>query len=80
VDAFEKAVSQFVGAQYAVAVSSGTAALHSAMYAIGIGAGEEVIVPSMTFAATANAVVFQGGAPIFCDVDADTLLINPSLI
>jgi len=80
VDAFEKAVAEFVGAEYGVAVSSGTAALHTAMYAVGIGPGDEVIVPSMTFAATANAVVFQGAAPVFCDVDTDTLLINPNLI
>jgi perosamine synthetase len=80
VDAFEEAVAEFVEAEYAVAVSSGTAALHTAMYAIGVGPGDEVIVPSMTFAATANVVVFQGAAPIFCDVDAETLLINPDII
>lgn len=80
VDAFEKAVAEFVGAKYAVAVSSGTAALHTAMYAIGIEADDEVIVPPMTFAATANAVVFRGATPVFCDVDADTLLIDHSLV
>ena len=80
IDAFEKAVAEFVGAQYSVAVSSGTAALHTAMYAAGIKTGDEVIVPTMTFAATANAVVFQGGTAVFCDVDAETLLIDPSLI
>ena len=80
VDAFEKAVAEFVSAEYGVAVSSGTAALHTAMFAIGIGPGDEVIVPSMTFAATANAIVFQGATPVFCDVDSDTLLIDPNLI
>ena len=75
---FEQAVTDFVGAKYAVAVNSGTAALHAAMYAIGIGPGDEVILPPMTFAATANAVVFQGGTPVFADVDPDTLLINPN--
>lgn len=80
VDKFEKAITEFVGAEHAVAVSSGTAALHTAMYSIGIGAGDEVIVPCMTFAATANAVVFQGAVPVFCDVDADSLLIDPALI
>ena len=80
VDAFEKAVTEFVGAEYGVAVSSGTAALHTAMYAIGIGPGDEAIVPSMTFAATANAVVFQDATPVFCDVSADTLLIDPKLV
>ena len=74
---FEEAVAQFVGAQEAVAVNSGTAALHAAMYAIGIGPGDEVILPPMTFVATANSVVFQGGTPVFADVDPDTLLIDP---
>src|SRR5512137_2544498 len=68
VERFEKAVADFVGSKYAVAVSSGTAALHAAMAAAGIGPGDEVIVPTMTFAATANAVVFQGGRPVFVDV------------
>ena len=76
VEAFEKAVAHFVGAKYGVAVSNGTAALHTAVYAAGIGPGDEVIVPPMTFAATANAVVFQGGTPVFADVGTDTLLIN----
>jgi perosamine synthetase len=77
---FEQAVADYVGAKYAVAVSNGTAALHAAMYAIGIGPGDEVIVPPMTFAATANCVVFQGGTPIFADVDSDTLLIDPAKV
>jgi len=76
VEAFEQAVAEFVGARYAVAVSSGTAALHAAMYAAGIGQGDEVIVPAMTFAATANAVVFQGGKPVFADVHPETLLVD----
>lgn len=77
---FERAVADFVGAQHAVAVSSGTAALHCAMYAIGIGPGDEVILPPMTFAATANAVLFQGGVPVFVDVDPDTLLLDPNQV
>jgi perosamine synthetase len=60
-----------------VAVANGTAALHAAMFAAGIGPGDEVIVPAMTFAATANAVVFQGGTPVFSDVDPETLLLDP---
>jgi len=80
VEKFEQAVADFVGAEYAVAVSSGTAALHAAMYAVGIGPGDEVIVPSMTFAATANAVVFQGGTPVFVDVEESTLLIDPAMV
>lgn len=75
---FEKSLAEYVGTKYAVAVSSGTAALHAAMYAIVIGPGDEVIVPPMTFAATANCVVFQGGTPVFTDVDPDTLLLDPS--
>lgn len=75
---FETAVAAFCGASQAVAVSSGTAALHAVMHAIGIGPGDEVIVPAMTFAATANCVVYQGGTPVFADVDPDTLLIDPA--
>jgi perosamine synthetase len=74
---FEKALAHYVGAKFAIAVSSGTAALHSAMYALGIGPGHEVIVPTMTFAASANCVVYQGGTPVFVDVAPDTLLIDP---
>lgn len=75
---FERAFAEYVGAEHAVAVSSGTAALHAAMYALEIGPEDEVIVPAMTFASTANSVVFQGGTPIFCDVDPGTLLIDVS--
>lgn len=77
---FEAAVCAFTGAQYGVAVSSGTAALHATMAAIGVGPDDEVIVPAMTFAATANAVVYQGGTPVFADVEADTLLIDPASV
>jgi perosamine synthetase len=77
---FEEAFSDFVGAEEAVAVSNGTAALHAAMHAIGIGPGDEVIVPPMTFAASANCVVFQGGTPVFADVDPDTLLLDPAQV
>lgn len=80
VEKFEEAIANFVGAKYAVGVSSGTAALHAAMYAIGIGPGDEVIVPAMTFVATANAVVFQGGIPVFADVDPNMLLIDPAKV
>lgn len=76
VEQFEKAVCDYVGVVYGVAVSSGTAALHAAMFAINFKPGAEVIVPAITFAATVNCVVFQGGKPVFCDVDPDTLLID----
>ena len=77
---FEQAFADFVGAREAVAVSNGTAALHAAMYAVGIGPGDEVIVPPMTFAASANCVVFQGGTPVFADVDRDMLLLDPAQV
>ena len=77
VSKFENILADFVGAEYAVAVSNGTAALHTAMYALNIGPGDEVIVPAITFAATANCIVFQGGTPVFADVAPDTLLIDP---
>ncbi|MFC2095148.1 UDP-4-amino-4,6-dideoxy-N-acetyl-beta-L-altrosamine transaminase [Candidatus Bipolaricaulota bacterium] len=75
---FEKAFADVVGAKEAVAVSNGTAALHAAVHAIGIEQGDEVIVSPMTFVATANCVVFEGGTPVFSDVDPDTLLIDPA--
>jgi len=80
VEAFEQAVADYVGAKYAVAVSNGTAALHSAMFALGIGPGDEVIVPPITFAATANCILYQGGTPVFADVDPDTLLLDPEQV
>jgi len=75
--AFEEMFADYVGSKEAVVVSNGTAALHASMYAAGIKDGDEVIVPAMTFAASANCVVFQGGTPIFADVKDDTLLIDP---
>ena len=73
---FEQAVADYVGAKHAGAVSSGTAALHAAMFALGIEPGDEVIVPAMTFAATVNCVLYQGGTPVFADVDPNTLLLD----
>src|SRR5439155_19817689 len=75
---FEPAFAEQTGAKDAVAVSSGTAALHGCMHALGITAGDEVIVPAMTFAASANCVVYQGGTPVFVDVEPDTLLLDPA--
>jgi len=80
VEAFEEKFADFVGTKEAVAVSNGTAALHAAMRAIGIGPGDEVIVPTLTFAATANSVVFEGGTPVFADVDPETLLLDPQSV
>lgn len=80
VEVFENKFANFVGARHAVAVSNGTAALHASMYALNIQPGDEVIVSPMTFAASANCVVFQGGTPVFADVDKDTLLIDPAKV
>jgi len=74
---FENAVAEHVGARHAVAVSSATAALHLAMHALGIGPGDEVVVPSLTFIATANAVVQCGAEPVFADVDEATFNLDP---
>lgn len=78
VERFEEAMCDFVGGAHGVAVSNGTAALHTAVHALGIGPGDEVIVPPMTFAATANAVLYAGGMPVFADVDPGTLCIDPA--
>jgi len=76
VSQFEGMFAHCVGAEFAVSLSSGTAALHAAMNAVGIGPGDAVVVPTMTFVATAHAVVACGGVPLFCDVNPDTLLID----
>ena len=76
IERFEKQLAEAAGTKYAVAVSSGTAALHAAYAATGIGKGDEVIVPAMTFAATANAVLYLGAVPVFADVDPATGLID----
>lgn len=77
---FEEKVAEYVGAKYAVAVANGTAALHMACYAAGIKEGDEVIVSSMTFAASANAVLYCGGTPVFADIDPLTYNIDPEEI
>lgn len=75
---FEAALAARVGARHAVVVSSGTAALHAATYAAGIKPGDEVIAPPLTFAATTNAILYQGGTPVFADVRPDTLTVDPA--
>jgi dTDP-4-amino-4,6-dideoxygalactose transaminase len=80
VDAFEREVAARVGVAHAVAVSSGTAALHLALLSLGVGAGDAVVVPTLTFAATANAVVYTGAAPVFVDCDPDTGNLDPDLL
>ena len=74
---FEEAFAAWVGAQYAVSFSSGTGALHGAAFAAGIDAGDEAITSPLTFAATANCILYQGGRPVFSDVRPDTLNMDP---
>jgi len=77
---FERRFAERVGARHAVAVSSGTAALHAAVFAAGIGPGDEVVTTPLTFVATSNAVIYQGGRPVFSDVCADTLNLDARLL
>jgi UDP-4-amino-4,6-dideoxy-N-acetyl-beta-L-altrosamine transaminase len=80
IEEFEKALAKYCGVKYAVAVSSGTAALHLAYKVAGIKSGDEVITTPLTFAATANGIVHCGGKPVFVDVNEDTLNIDPKKI
>ena len=77
VPAFEAAVARVCGARHAVACSNGTTALHLACLAAGLRPGDEAVVPPLTFAATANAVAYCGARPVFADVKADTLTLDP---
>ena len=74
---FEKSFAEFSGAKHAVAVNTGTAALHAALMAVGIKRDDEVILPSFTFVATAEAVVLAGGKPVFTDIDPLTYNLSP---
>jgi perosamine synthetase len=76
ISAFERALADSCGVAHAVAVSNGTAALQAAMHCLDIGPGDEVLVPAMTFVATANCIAFLGATPVFVDVDPETLLID----
>ena len=80
VEKFEKQMAKITQTEFGAALNSGTAALHAVMHAIDIKPKDEVIVPPITFVATANAVVYQGGIPVFADVDPDTLLIDPDKV
>jgi perosamine synthetase len=77
VEEFERSVSSYVGVKHAVAVSSGTAALHLIIKGLEIGPGDEVLVPSFTFAASVNAILYEGATPVFVDIEPDTYNINP---
>lgn len=78
--AFEEALVELTGAKYAVAISNGTSALHAACYAAGITKGDEVITTPITFAASANAVLYCGGTLVFADINPETYNIDPASI
>ena len=80
VDAFEVEFARRMEVAHAVALSSGTAALHLALLLVGVAPGDEVLVPSFTFVATANAVVYAGATPVFVDCSADTWTMDPVLV
>lgn len=77
---FEQEFSDIVGGRECVAVNSGTSALHMALLALGIGPGDEVIVPSFTFAATANSVALAGATPVFVDIEPDSFCMDPAAV
>ncbi len=80
VDAFEREFGRRLGGMHAAALCSGTAALHLAMVMLGVGPDDEVIVPTFTFVATANPVLYQGARPVFIDSDPDTWNMSPALL
>ena len=77
IERFERLLAEYVGVKYAVTFNSGTSALHAILLAYGIGRGDEVIVPSFTFIATANAALFVGARPVFADVEERTYGLDP---
>jgi dTDP-4-amino-4,6-dideoxygalactose transaminase len=77
VSEFENKFASWIGAEFSVAVNSGTSALHIGNLALGLGPGDEVIVPSFTFAASANSIALTGATPVFCDVESDFFTIDP---
>ncbi|AKB84744.1 DegT/DnrJ/EryC1/StrS aminotransferase family protein [Methanococcoides methylutens] len=77
---FESAFADYIGTEHAVAVNSGTAALHTALLAHGIGKGDEVITTSFSFIATANSIMYTGAKPVFADIDPETFNIDPEKI
>ncbi len=77
VDEFENEFAKFIGVKHALASNSGTSSLHQALFAVGVSAGDEVIVPSFTFVASVSTILAARGIPVFCDVDIDTHCIDP---
>jgi len=80
IDAFEKRFAEFVGTTYALTTSNGTTALHLALVTLGIKEGDEVIIPDLTFIATANAVTYTGAKPVIVDIERDTWCIDPQSV
>ena len=80
IDEFEESFARYCGVRFAATTCNGTTALHLAVEALGIGSGHEVIVPDLTFVATANAVAYTGAVPVLVDVDADSLCISPEAV
>ena len=78
VDEFEKALADYAGVKHAVTFSSGTAALHGAMAAAGLGEGDHALTTAMTFVATSNAALYTGAVPVFADIDPETLCLSPA--
>jgi perosamine synthetase len=77
IDRFEEEFAAYCGSKYAVTTSNGTVAIHLALVALGIGKGDEVIIPDLTFIATANAVLYAGAKPVVCDIDPYNLCMDP---
>lgn len=80
VQAFEKKFADYTGSKYSLCTNNGTASLHSALFAVGVGPGDEVIVPTYTFWATAVPIIAGHGIPVFCDVDPDSYCLDPVAI
>ncbi len=80
IDEFEAVFARYCGTEFALTVSNGTTGLHLALVTLGVGPGDEVIIPDLTFVATANAVAYTGATPVLADVDPDTLCIDPASV
>ena len=74
---FEERIKDLTGSKYAVAVTNGTAALYCCLTSLGVGQGDEVIVPNLTFVASSNAIIWCGATPVFCEVSEETFCIDP---
>ena len=80
IEDFERSFAEYCGTKYALTVSNGTTGLHLALLAVGIGPGDEVIIPDLTFIATANAVAYTGAQPVMVDIDPETLCLDPGAV